>query len=242
MLSASLLLQALLAGSSFCAFAAALKAAAPALTPADFPHLEAFAKLAKEFPVQKRSNEDEEAQQSQRRAPPEQPQRISEPEHPQPESQNNQAEPAVEGVSNDAGGSNTVAPSEAGSEASKADAQAEGNSSAAAPASQAAAEADAKPRGARSDSKADAKEPIRAEGKEAKAAAKGGRASSRQPSSDGGPEGNTGKLAPKAPSNAKVSYLLPSMLCWGIVVLGSLWCMVVSPCHLSHVLIRIRSW
>lgn len=210
------MLQALLAGSSFCAFAAALKAAAPALTPADFPHLEAFAKLAKEFPVQKRRNEDEEAQQLQRKAQPEQPQRMTEPEHPQLESQNTEAEPAVEGVSSDAGGRYTVAPSEAGSEASKADTQAEGNSSAAAPASQ----ADAKPQGARSDSKADAREPARAE---AKAAAKGGRASIRQTPSDGGPEGKTGKLVPKAPSNAKVSYQMsPSRFCWGVVVLGRL--------------------
>lgn len=201
-----MLLQALLAGSSFCAFAAALRAAAPALTPADFPHLEAFAKLAKEFPVQKRTDEDEQAQQSQRKAQPEQPQRKAEPERPQPELHDNQAKPAVECSSSDAAGSNTVSSSiadeDVGAEAFRADAQAEDNSSAAAPASQAAAQADARPHGAQSDSNADAKEPARADGT---AALKGSRASSRHTSCDGGPDRKTGKSVPKVPSNVKVS-------------------------------------
>ena len=223
--NACALLQALMAGSSFCGFADALRAAAPALTPADFPHLEAFACLAKEFPVLKpKDAEEQEPQPPQRRAQLEQPQRKAESELPRPDLQDDQAEESAEPSQEDlpehavndlavAPATVTDAPSEANAEAKsesskpgpKADAQTEVSSSAAASTSQAAAQADAKPGDARSDSRADAKEAARADGK---AGPKGSRAASRRPSSDGGPYGKSAKAAPKGlpnVSNVKVS-------------------------------------
>ena len=216
-----------MAGSSFCGFADALRAAAPALTPADFPHLEAFARLAKEFPVLKpKDAEEQELQQPQRRAQLEQPQRKAEPDQPQADLQDDQAEeavePAVDGVLENALGDDAVAsttvtdaPSEVDANAkseskagSKADAQTDDSSSAAASTSHAAAQSDAKPRDARSDSKPDAKEAARADGK---AAPRGSRAASRRPSSDGGPNGKIAKAALKAPSNVNSSSVKVSV-------------------------------
>ncbi len=65
-----------MAGSSFCAFMDGLRAAAPALPPADVPHLYNFSQLARCFPVQPqtRAVSDQPQSQSQDRAASEQPQ------------------------------------------------------------------------------------------------------------------------------------------------------------------------
>lgn len=46
-----MLLQALMAGSAFCSFFDALKAAAPGLPATELPTLQAFSQLAKHFPL-----------------------------------------------------------------------------------------------------------------------------------------------------------------------------------------------
>ena len=65
-----------MAGSSFCAFMDGLRAAAPALPPADVPHLYNFSQLARCFPVQPqtRAVSDQPQPQSHDRAASEQPQ------------------------------------------------------------------------------------------------------------------------------------------------------------------------
>ena len=209
-------LQALMAGSSFCGFANALRAAAPALTQADFPHLEAFARLAKEFPVKKQEEED--ALLSQPRAQPEQPQRragLDQPLESQAEqntvngSVDNPEDEVATAAASDATAAGKAGVAEMPSEAD-ADAQSESSKTAGieadAQSQGSAIESPAAPLASQATAKAETKLRMKPDAKtDGKTASKGSRSSSRGPSSDGGGDGKTGKPLPKAPAPVKVS-------------------------------------
>ncbi len=173
--------QALMAGSSFCAFMDGLRAAAPALPPSDVPHLYNFSQLARCFPVQPqaRALSDQPQPQAQDRAVSEQAQAKADAEQPQAED-DSAAQPSVNGHEAD---------EEERSE-SKADSE--------------VMSVDGKAESVKSDSKPESKAEISAASRaDAKAAPKGSRASSRGPSSDGGVDPKAGKAVPKVASRVR---------------------------------------
>ena len=134
-----------MAGSSFCAFMDGLRAAAPALPPADVPHLYNFSQLARCFPVQPqaRAVPDQPQPQAQDRAASEQPQAKADAEQPQAQD-DSAAQPAVNGHEADG---DERSESKADSEVMSVDGKAESVKSDAKPESKAA------PKGSRASSR-----------------------------------------------------------------------------------------
>lgn len=177
-------LQALMGGSSFCAFVDALRAAAPALPSSDLPTLHCFSQLAKAFPAQPQSRKEPDQPQPQPKAGAEQPQDDS------------SAQPMVNGHEEKEDKSESKAEVETMSSDDKAES------------------VTSEPKSdVRFDVKADAKLASKADAKVAskadvKAASKGGKASSRAASSDGGTDAKASKAVPKVPSSVKLQLEL----------------------------------
>lgn len=183
-------LQALMAGSSFCAFMEGLRAAAPALPPSDVPHLYNFSQLARCFPVQPqaRAVSDQPQSQAQERAASEQPHAKANAERPQAQD-DSAAQPVVNGHEAD---EEERSESKADSEVMSVDGRAE------------SVKSDAKP-----ESKAELNAASRAD---AKATPKGSRASSRGPSSDGAVDPKAGKAVPKVASRSHLELAGPAVV------------------------------
>lgn len=184
-------LQALMAGSSFCAFMDGLRAAAPALPPSEIPNLYAFSQLARCFPVQPQTKalSDQPQPQSQDRAVPEQPHAKGDAERPQAQDSSAAQPSSVNGHEAD---EEKRSESQAASEVMSVDGKAE------------SVKSDAKP-----ESKAELNVASRAD---AKAAPKGSKALSRGPSSDGGVDPKAGKAVPKVASRSHLELAGPAVV------------------------------
>ncbi|KAA6429327.1 MAG: Ubiquitin carboxyl-terminal hydrolase 24 [Trebouxia sp. A1-2] len=183
-------LQALMAGSSFCAFMDGLRAAAPALPFSEVPNLYNFSQLARCFPVQPQTRAllDQPHPQAQDRAVSEQPHAKTDAEQPQAQD-DSAAQPSVNGHEAD---EEERSESKADSEVMSVDGRAES---------------------VKSDAKPESKAELSAASKgDAKAATKGSRAPSRGSLSDAGVDPKAGKAVPKVASRSHLELAGPAVV------------------------------
>lgn len=183
--ASKLMWQALMAGSSFCAFMDGLRAAAPALPFSEVPNLYNFSQLARCFPVQPQTRAllDQPHPQAQDRAVSEQPHAKTDAEQPQAQD-DSAAQPSVNGHEAD---EEERSESKADSEVMSVDGRAES---------------------VKSDAKPESKAELSAASKgDAKAATKGSRAPSRGSLSDAGVDPKAGKAVPKVASRVRADSI-----------------------------------